>query len=87
MAKRKKRSSISDAPTGPKNPKSTVLTIEEEAIVVAFRTHTLLPPDDYLYALQATIPTLTLSYLHRCLQRHGIFRLPETWPAGPSLHK
>ncbi len=29
------------------------------------------------YALQATIPHLTRSSLHRCLQRHGISRLPE----------
>jgi len=33
--------------------------------------------DDCLYALQATIPHLTRSSLHRCLQRHGISRLPE----------
>ncbi len=59
VAKWKKRSSVSDTPTGPKNPKSTVLSIEEEAIIVAFRKHTLLPLDDCLYALQATIPNLT----------------------------
>ena len=29
------------------------------------------------YALQATIPHLTRSSLHRCLQRHGISRLPD----------
>src|SRR6476659_5932729 len=46
-------------------------------MVVAFRKHTLLPLDDCLYALQATIPQLTRSSLHRCLQRHGISRLPE----------
>ena len=33
--------------------------------------------DDCLYALQATLPHLTRSSLHRCLQRHGISRLPE----------
>ncbi|WP_415926719.1 IS481 family transposase [Devosia rhizosphaerae] len=43
----------------------------------AFRRHTLLPLDDCLYALQPTIPHLTLSSLHRCLQRHGISRLPD----------
>jgi IS30 family transposase len=32
---------------------------------------------DCLYALQATIPQLTRSALHRCLQRHGISRLPD----------
>lgn len=49
----------------------------EEAIIVAFRWHTLLPLDDCLYALQPTIPHLTRSSLHRCLQRHGISRLPD----------
>lgn len=67
----------SDLPTGPKDASSTVLTIEEEAIIVAFRKHTLLPLDDCLYALQPTIPHLSRSSLHRCLQRHGISRLPE----------
>ena len=34
--------------------------------------------DDCLYALQATIPHLTRSSLHRCLKRHhAISRLPE----------
>jgi transposase InsO family protein len=62
---------------GPKSPRSTVLAPHEEATIVAFRKHTLLPLDDCLYALQATIPHLTRSSLHRCLQRHGISRLPE----------
>jgi hypothetical protein len=39
-------------------------------------SHTLLPLDDCLYALQPSIPHLTRSSLHRCLQRHGISRLP-----------
>ena len=38
---------------------------------------TLLALDDCLYALQPTIAHLTRSSLHRCLQRHGISRLPE----------
>ena len=77
VAKWRKRSFVADLPTGPKQPSSTVLSIEEEAIVVAFRRHTLLPLDDCLYALQATIPHLTRSSLHRCLKRHGISRLPH----------
>ena len=77
VAKWKKRLTASDSPTGPKDPKSTVLTVEEEAIIVAFRKHTLLPLDDCLWALQATIKNLTRSSLHRCLQRHGISRLPD----------
>ena len=75
VAKWRNRNSLAGERTGPKDPKSTVLTVEEEAIIVAFRRHTLLPLDDCLYALQATIPHLTRSSLHRCLQRHGIGRL------------
>jgi hypothetical protein len=60
----------------PKVPRSTVLSAEEEALAVAFRKRTLLPLDDCLYALQATIPHLTRSSLHRLFQRHEISRLP-----------
>ena len=77
VAKWKKRDFIDDAPMGPKDVHSTVLSVEEEALAVAFRKHTLLPLDDCLYALQATIPQLTRSSLHRCLQRHGMSRLPD----------
>ena len=77
VAKWRKRCSVADLRTGPKHPHSTVLTVEQEAIIVAFRRHTLLPLDDCLYALQATIPHLTRSSRHRCLERHRISRLPE----------
>jgi len=87
VAKWKKRSSVADLPTGPKEPTSTVLSIEEEAIIVAFRRHTLLPLDDCLYALQATVPRLTRSSLHRCLQRHGISRLPQIDGDKPDKRK
>src|ERR687897_1278247 len=78
IAKWRARASVADQRTGPKDPRSTVLSPEDEAIIVAFRRHTLLPLDDCLYALQPTIPHLTRSSLHRCLQRHGIARLPDT---------
>ena len=77
VAKWRKRADVQDAPMGPKQPHSTVLNTEEEALIVAFRKHTLPPLDDCLYVLQETIPHLTRSALHRCLQRHGISRLPE----------
>jgi hypothetical protein len=78
VQKWRKRSTTADAPMGPKEPHSTVLTREEEAIIVAFRRHTLLPPErPPLYGLQPMIPHLTRSSLHRCLERHGISRLPE----------
>lgn len=86
-AKWKKRTSVADRATGPKEPRSTVLSVEEEAVIVAFRRYTLLPLDDCLYALQPTIPHLTRSSLHRCLQRHGIGRLPEVEGDKPAKRK
>ena len=77
IRKWRKRASVDDLPMGPKAARSTVLSPEEEAVCVAFRRHTLLPLDDCLYALQAMIPHLSRSSLHRLLQRHGISRLPE----------
>src|SRR4249920_3190759 len=87
VAKWKNRSSVADLPTGPKEPKSTVLSVEEEAVIVAFRRYTLLPLDDCLYALQPTIPRLTRSSLHRCLQRHGISQLPNVEGDKPDKRK
>ena len=87
VAKWRKRASVEDMKTGPKEPRSTVLTGEEEAAVVAFRRHTLLPLDDCLYALQPSIPHLTRSALHRCLQRHGISRLPDVEGDKPQRQK
>lgn len=87
VAKWKRRSSAQDAPMGPKNPHSSILSLEEEAICVTFRKHTLLPLDDCLYALQANIPHLSRSSLHRCFQRHNINRLPEVSGDKPSKKK
>jgi hypothetical protein len=55
----KRRTSFSDHPTRSKDAHSTVLSIEDEAIIVVVREHTPLPLDDSLFALQATIPGLT----------------------------
>ncbi len=77
VMKWRKRQTVEDSSMGPKEPRSTVLTPEEEAIAITFRRHTLLPLDDCLYALQATIPHLTRSGLHRLFQRHAISRLPD----------
>src|SRR4029434_10475444 len=77
VAKWRKRGTVADLKTGPKEPTSTSLSPEDEAIIVAFRKHTLLPLDDCLYALQATIPHLTRSSLHRCRKRQTLSALPE----------
>lgn len=80
VAKWRGRKTTCDAPTRPKTTKSTALTPAEEAIVAAFRRKTLLPLDDVLGCLMDTIPNLSRSALHRCLQRHGISRLPTGEP-------
>ncbi len=76
VRKWRKRNTVEDHKTGPRQPRSTLLSEDEEALIVAFRRHTLLPLDDCLHALKPTLPHLTRSSLHRCLRRHGISRLP-----------
>ena len=87
VAKWRKRETLEDRKTSPTEPSSTVLSSSEEAMIVAFRRHTLLPLDDCLYALQPSIPHLTRSSLHRCLQRHGISRLPDMEGDKPNRQK
>ena len=87
VAKWRARTSVEDRKTEPSKPRSTVLTPEEEAVIVAFRKHTLLPLDDCLYTLQATIPHLTRSSLHRLLVRHDISRLPDVTGDKPKRKK
>ena len=68
-----RQSPVADLPTRRKAPSSSVLAPEEETIIVAARTHTVLPLDDCLYALQATIPagparcfTIFMASTHCC---------------------
>jgi len=70
VANWKKRDTVADHPAARRAPMSAGLSVDDEAIVVVFQRHTLLPLDACLYALQPTIP-----YLNRCLQCHGIGRL------------
>jgi len=63
VQKWRKRSTTADARMGPKEARSTVLTPEEEAFIVAFRRHTLLPLDDCLYGSSQRSHT---SPDHRC---------------------
>ena len=71
---------------GHRQPRSAVLS-QEEATVVAFRRQTLPPLDDSLYALQAILPHLTRSALHRCLKHQGMNRLPEVEGDRPAKKK
>ncbi|WP_152563497.1 hypothetical protein [Palleronia rufa] len=56
-------------------------------MIVAFRRHTPLPPDDGLQALQPSVPHPTRSARHRCLQRNGISRLPDVEGEKPKRQK
>ena len=76
VAKWRARQTTTDAVMGPRDPRSTILSPAEEAMIVEFRRRTLLPLDDVMGCLRDSIPKLTRSALHRCLQRHGISRLP-----------
>lgn len=76
VQKWRRRSTMADAPMGPKQRRSTVLSPEQEAAVVAFRRHTQPLLDDCPYALQPSMPQLTRSTLHHRFERHGVVRLP-----------
>jgi len=78
VAKWRSRTSTSDAAMGSRDPRSTVLRSTEEVMIVEFRRRTPLPLDDVMGCLRDAIPTLSRSALHRCLQRHGISRLPAS---------
>jgi len=68
---------IEDKKSGPTVPRSTVLTEQEEQIICEFRRVTKFSLDDVFIALMDEIPKMTRSNLHRCLQRHGLSRLPK----------
>jgi transposase InsO family protein len=87
VLKWRKRQSVEDLPMGPKERRSTVLTPMEEAAIVALRVQARLPLDDVYIALKDVIPHLTRSSLHRCLQRHGISRLPKADREKPKKFK
>lgn len=84
VAKWRARDFVDDQKTGPRHPASTVLTRQEEALIVAFRRQTKGSLDDCLESLRAQIPHLTRSSLHRCLKRHGISRLSASVEDGPA---
>lgn len=77
VAKWRKRTTVDDAPMGPKARRSTVLSEAEEASIAELRRNAMLPLDDLLGRLLKDIPRLSRSALHRCLQRQGISRLPK----------
>src|SRR3546814_4318269 len=55
VQKWRQRSSVKDAPMGTKQRRSTVLSLEQAALVVDFRKHPLRPLDECLYAPQVAL--------------------------------
>lgn len=87
VRKWRSRQTVDDEPMGPKERRSSVLSAIEEAAIVALRVQARLPLDDVFVALKDAIPHLTRSSLHRCLQRHGISRLPKADREQPKRFK
>jgi len=67
---------VTDKKSGPTNPRSKVLTPEEEQAICEFRRLTKFSLDDVYISLKPQIPALSRSNLYRCLKRHGLNRLP-----------
>ena len=67
---------VEDKKCGPKIRKSVLSELEQQAICTV-RRHLQLPLDDLLIVFKPRIPALTRSNLHRCLQHHGLSRLPK----------
>jgi hypothetical protein len=83
IAKWKARESTSDERMGPKNPRSRVLTRNDEAIIIAYRWRTRLSLEDSLVRLSRLTPRLSRSALYRCLKRHGLSKIGSTAKCSP----
>jgi hypothetical protein len=83
IAKWKAREFVSDERMGPKNPRSTLLTLEDEAIILAYRWRTRLALDDAHLRLKRLMPNLSRSMLYRCLKRRGLSRIGPTATCPP----
>jgi transposase InsO family protein len=77
VRKWRSRESVTDMSHRPKKLR-TVLSEQDEAIIITFRKATQLPLDDCLDALIDAIPQLTRSNLYRCLLRYGLSHLPKS---------
>ena len=78
IAKWKAREFTSDERMGPKNPRPTLLSQEDDAIILAYRWRTRLALNDCHLRLRRLMPKLSRSTLHRCLKRHGLGRIGPT---------
>jgi hypothetical protein len=85
IPKWKTRDSASDERMGPKNPRSNLLSPQDEAIILAYRWRTRLALDDARFRLRRLRPKLTRSTLYRCLKRHGLSRIGSTENCPPLM--
>jgi len=83
IAKWRWRDFDSDARMGPKNPTSSVLSQNQEAIILAYRWRTRLALNDCHERLRRLFPDLSRSALYRCLKRRGYGRIGRTEPCPP----
>jgi transposase-like protein len=82
----KNTKSTADKKSGPKVRKSVLSSVEQQAICEV-RRQLQLPLDDILIVFKPGIPALTRSNLHRCLQYHGLSRLPKEKVSSSSANK
>ena len=64
IAEWRKQATVKYFETAPKEPHSTILIKAEDAMIVAFWRHTLVPLDDCICAIQLSIAHLTHSALN-----------------------
>jgi hypothetical protein len=83
IAKWKARESLSDERMGPKNSCSSLLTLQTEAIILAYRWRTRLALDDAHFRLKRLMPKLSRSTLYRCLKHRGLSRIGPTASCPP----
>ena len=83
IAKWKGRKFSYDMRMGPKNPRSKFLTLEDEAIILAYRWRARLSLDDSHVRLKRLYPHLTRSALYRCWKRHEFSKIGRTNASPP----
>jgi len=83
IAKWKTREFTADERMGPKNPRGSLLTYEDETIILAYRWRTRLALNDAHLRLRRLIPKLSRSALYRCLKRRGLGRIGPTATCSP----
>ncbi|QRQ82364.1 hypothetical protein [Paralysiella testudinis] len=73
--------SVEDKKSGPKTRPSVLTELEQQAICTV-RRHLRLSLDELYIIFKPNIPKLSRSNLHRCLQHHGLSRLPKNESDG-----